>query len=268
MSALAQEPSTSVLRLEPLTRDDVAALVALANGRALSDALVDKVFEKTKGNPLLVTQLAQVLKADERIGSGGMATSVLVGGDGIRDTIMGMLAALPESANRVLDVAAVFGTTFPLAPLAAALDHTNDSVLGELDAADVARIVTRAGPASYRFTYPLVRDVIYKRLLSSERARLHGRAASALEKHLGDSPDHQSVAEVANHLVEAAAVGDVNAAVDCSIRAADLANAAGDHAAASRYARRGLEAFRFAQTPDNARRAQLCTLRDLGPSRT
>ena len=267
MSALAQEPSTSVLRLEALTRDDVAALVAQPNGRALSDALVDKVFEKTKGNPLLVTQLAHVLKAEERVGSGGMATSVLVGGDGIRDTITGMLAALPDSANRVLDVAAVFGTTFLLAPLAAALDRTNDSVLGELDAADVARIVTRARPASYRFTYPLVRDVIYKRLLSSERARLHGRAASALANHLGDAPDHKSVAEIADHLVEAAAVGDVNAAVDCAIRAAELAHAAGDHEAASRYARRGLEAFRFAQTPDNARRAQLCTLRDTAPSR-
>jgi predicted ATPase len=256
-----------VLRLEALTRDEVAALVVQANGRALSDALVDKVFEKTKGNPLLVTQLVHVLKAEERVGSGGMATSVLVGGDGIRDTITGMLAALPESANRVLDVAAVFGTTFPLAPLAAALDQANDAVLGELDTADVARIVTRAGPASYRFTYPLVRDVIYKRLLSSERARLHGRAASALEKHLGAPPDHQSVAEIADHLVEAAAVGDVNAAADCSIRAAELANAAGDHEAASRYARRGLEAFRFAQAPDNARRAQLCTLRDAAPSR-
>jgi predicted ATPase/DNA-binding winged helix-turn-helix (wHTH) protein len=267
MSALAQEPSTSVLRLEPLTRDEVGAVVEQANGRALSPALVDKVFEKTKGNPLLVTQLAHVLKSEERVGSGGMATSVLVGGEGIRDTITGMLATLPESANRVLDVAAVFGTTFPLAPLAAALDQSNEHVLGQLDAADVARIVVRAGPASYRFTYPLVRDVIYKRLLSSERARIHGRVASALEKHLGDAPDHQSVAEIADHLVEAAAAGDVNAAVDCSLRAAELANVAGDPEAASRYAQRGLEAFRFAQTPDNARRAALCTLRDAAPSR-
>lgn len=268
MSALSQEPSTSVLRLEPLTRDDVAALVRQANGRALSEALVDKVFEKTKGNPLLVTQLVHVLKAEERVGSGGMATSVLVGGDGIRDTITGMLAALPESANRVLDVAAVFGTTFPLAPLAAALDLSNELVLGELDAADVARIVTRAGPASYRFTYPLVRDVLYKRLLSSDRARLHGRVASALEQHLGDAPDHERVGEIAEHLVEAAAAGDVNAAADCSLRAASLANLAGDPQAAARYAARGLEAFRFAQAPDNARRAQLVTIRDAASSRT
>jgi predicted ATPase len=262
MSALGQEPSTSVLRLDPLTRDEVSVLVGRASGRPLDDALADKVFHKTKGNPLLVTQLLHVLKAEERADSGGMATSVLVGGDAIRDTITGMLAALPESANRVLDVAAVFGTTFPLAPLAAALDQTNEVVLGELDAADVARIVARSGNASYRFTYPLVRDVIYKRLLSSERARLHGRVAAALQNHLGDAPDHRSVGEIADHLVEAAVAGDVNAAADCSIRAAELARAAGDHEAASRYARRGLEAFRFAQAPDNARRAQLCILRD------
>jgi predicted ATPase len=270
MSALSQEPSTSVLRLESLTRDEVAQVVEQANGQSLSAALVDKVFEKTKGNPLLVTQLVHVLKTpapDERVGPGGMATSVLVGGDGIRDTITGMLAALSEPANRVLDVAAVFGTTFPLAPLAAAIDQSNEHVLGALDAADVARVVTRSGSASYRFTYPLVRDVIYKRLLSSERARLHGRVASALEKHLGEAPDHRRVAEIADHLVEAAAAGDVNAAVDCSLRAAELANLAGDAEAAARYAVRGLEAFRYAQAPDNARRAQLCTLRDAAPSR-
>lgn len=269
MGALSQEPSTWVLRLEPLTREDVAVLVKRANGRALSEALVDKVFHKTKGNPLLVSQLLHVLNAEERVGTGGMATSALVGGDGIRDTITGMLAALPDSANRVLDVAAVFGTSFPLAPLAAALERTNEQVLGELDAADVARIVVRAGPASYRFTYPLVRDVLYKRLPSSERARLHGRVASALDKHLGDAlaTDHKSVAEIADHLVEAAATGDVNGALDCSIRAAQLAKDAGDDEAAARYASRGLEAFRFAQTPDAGRRAQLCMLRDGPPSR-
>jgi predicted ATPase len=153
----------------------------------------------------------------------------------------------------------VFGQTFPVAPLAAALDESNEVVLRELDAADLARIVARAGAATYRFTYPLVRDVLYKRLLASERARRHGSVAAALEKHLGDARDHQRVAEIADHLIEAAAAGDVDAAVDCSLRAAELAKEAGDSAAAARYAQRGLEAFRFAQTPDETRRSKLGT---------
>ncbi|MDB4935772.1 MAG: transcriptional regulator [Labilithrix sp.] len=263
MGALAQEASTSTLRLEPLTRDDVATFVKQGNrskpgsGRELPDALLEKVFDKTRGNPLLLTQLVSVLNAEESLEKADVETSALVGGEGIRDAITSMLAALPESANRVLTVAAVFGVTFPLAPLAAALDETNDVVLRELDAADVVRVVARAGAARYRFTYPLVRDVLYKRLLPSERARLHGRVAAALGEHLGDGAEHARVAEIADHLVEAAAAGDVEGAVDCSLRAATLAKAAGDDAAAAKYAQRGLEAFRFAQRPDEARRALL-----------
>jgi diaminohydroxyphosphoribosylaminopyrimidine deaminase/5-amino-6-(5-phosphoribosylamino)uracil reductase len=70
-----------------------------------------------------------------------MATTALVGGEGMRDAITAMLAALPESATRVLTLAAVLGPVFPVAPLAAALGETNEVVLRELDAADVARVV-------------------------------------------------------------------------------------------------------------------------------
>lgn len=259
MGALAQEPTTSTVRLEPLAREDVASFVRQATGRAVSDASIDKVFEKTRGNPLLLSQLAHVLASDERLGNGEMRTTALVGGDGMRDAITSMLAALPESATRVLTLAAVLGAVFPIAPLAAALDETNDVVLRELDAADVARVVARAGAASYRFTYPLVRDVLYKRMLASERARLHERVARALTEHLGDDRDHRRVAEIAEHLIEAAAAGDVDRAVDCSLNAAELAIAAGDHAAAASYAKRGLEAFAYAQRPDEKRRARLAT---------
>ncbi|MDB5219911.1 MAG: transcriptional regulator [Myxococcaceae bacterium] len=259
MGALAQEPTTSTVRLEALGREDVASFVRQVTGRTVTEASIDKVFEKTRGNPLLLSQLVHVLATDGLIGREEMATTAMVGGEGMRDAITSMLAALPDSATRVLTLAAVLGPVFPVAPLAAALAETNDVVLRELDAADVARVVARAGASSYRFTYPLVRDVLYKRMLASERARLHERVATALEEHLGDDRDHRRVAEIAGHLIEAAAAGDVDRAVDCSLRAAELAITAGDHAAASSYAKRGLEAFAFAQRPDEKRRSRLAT---------
>ena len=262
MGALTREPTTTTVRLEALERDDVASFVRQATGHAVTEASIDKIFEKTRGNPLLLAQIAQALAArgsNAVLGREEMATTALVGGEGMRDAITAMLAALPESATRVLTLAAVLGPVFPVAPLAAALGETNEVVLRELDAADVARVVARTGAASYRFTYPLVRDVLYKRMLASDRARLHERVATALEEHLGDERDHRRVAEVAHHLVEAAAAGDVDRAADCSLRAAELAVAAGDPAAAASYAKRGLEAFAFAQRPDEKRRARLAT---------
>lgn len=259
MGALSQEPSTATVRLAPLGRDEVGMFMKQAIGQNVSESMTAKALEKTGGNPHLLSELVHVLGTGARPDVSMMATSVLVGSEGMRDAITSMLAELPDSASRVLALAAVFGQSFRIAALAAALDMTNDVLLRELDAADVARVVARVDAASYRFMYPLVRDVIYKRLLGSERAALHRSAAIALERHLGDDPDHAGVAEIAHHLVEAAAAGDVDAAVDCSLRAAELARDAGDDAAAERYARRGLDAFRLAQSPDETKRARLGT---------
>lgn len=255
VAALAKESNTTSVRLEPLSRVEVASVMEQALGRAPTEALLDKVFDKSQGNPLLLSQLVQVL--DGRLDGSDVATSALVGGETMRDVIGGLLSTLPESARRALTVASVFGRVFPLAPLAAALGATNEAVLRELDAADVARVVARSGDAGYRFTYPLVRDVLYRRLPRAERARLHTQVATALWEQLGSSRDHQRVGEIAFHLVEASVAGDVNSAVDASLRAAELARAAGDEAAAMKYAERGIEAFMFAQRPDETRRALL-----------
>jgi len=257
MGALAKEPTTTTLRLTALTREEVATFVRHATGRAVGEAVVDQAVEKTKGNPLLLARLVEVLGKEPHLDRQPPATSALVGGDEMRDAVTSMLSALPETVDRVLTVAAVFGQTFAVAPLAAALGQSNEDVLLALDGAEVARVVARAGALGYRFTYPLVKDVLYKRLPASACARLHGDVARALTAQAGDRPDHVRAGAIAEHLVAAAAAGNIDAAIDASLRAAQLAQSAGDPVAAARYAARGLEAFRFAQRPDEARRARL-----------
>jgi hypothetical protein len=107
---------------------------------------------------------------------------------------------------------------------------------------------------------------IYRKLPAAERAKLHATAARALEDHLGGKDDHERVGEVASHLVEAAALGDVDHAVDLSLHAAELAVAAGDVGAAQEYATRGLDAFRFAQKVDEERKRRLSTFTTLKDS--
>ena len=255
--ALANEPRALRVTVPLFTRQEVALYVERAVGSPPSEALLERLLDKTRGNPLFLSELVHVLRAEERLRP-DIATSALVGGDGLRGAIAQHLASLPETVRRVLSVAAIFGKTFPVAPLAAALDTSNERVVCSLDAAAVARIVARAGAGEYRFTYPLVRDVLYKALSAQERARLHGTAASVLGQRLCGSGAHEQVAEIAAHLVESAAGGgDVDGAVDWSLRAAALARDAGDCDAAARYARRGLDALRFAQRPDPGRRDRL-----------
>ena len=261
VGALSREPQASVIKLEPFGREEVAAFAELRAGKRPESAVVDKLFEKTKGNPLFVSQMIHVLRAEKRL-SVDTATSALVGGDGMREAIMQHLATLPESGVSVLTMAAVFGRTFGVAAVAASLHTTNEAVLRELDVAERARIVARDGSTSYRFTYPVIRDVLYKKLALSERAQFHRKVAGALEHRLGSAPTHEAVAEVARHYVEAAVSGEVELAMDWSIRAAELARDAGDREAAAVYADRGLDALAFAQRPDEERRRRLLAFKN------
>lgn len=253
---LSREPLARLVTLEPLGREEVAAFVELRAGHRPEPAVLDKLVDKTKGNPLFLSQIVHVLRTEERL-KVSAPTTTLVGGDGMREAITHHLATLSDPVVHALTIAAVFGRTFAVAPLAAALEQTNESLLVALDAAEGARIVARDGAGAYRFVYPLIRDVLYKKLTTSERAELHGRAAAALEHRLEARPAHQHVGEIARHRVEAAAAGEVEPAIDWSLRAARAAVEAGDAAAAAAYAQRGLEALGFAQRPDEKRRREL-----------
>jgi DNA-binding winged helix-turn-helix (wHTH) protein len=257
--ALARAQGATVITLEPLGQADVALYLEQLSGVPPSQEVLRQVCDKTHGHPMLVAELGHVLGAlgAERV---DLKTSELVGGPRMREAIAHELAAMPPGTVRTLTVAAVFGRTFALAPLAAALEATNADVLRDLDIAESSRAVLRsgAGGGGYRFTYPLVRDVLYKQLSVSERARLHGAAARALEHYMGsDFARHQDAGEIARHWVQAAPIGDVDLAIAWSLRAAALADAAGDRAAATLYAERGLSALDFAQRPSLEDRAKL-----------
>jgi DNA-binding winged helix-turn-helix (wHTH) protein/predicted ATPase len=253
----SRDPSTAVIRLDPFTRAEVAAYLEATHGVAPTDALLDKIHEKTRGNAVLLAQVASMRSSPEWLRESNVKTGSLVGVDTLREAIGHQLRTLPADVVRVLSMAAVFGRTFSVAPLSAALGAPNADVLSSLDAACVARVVVATDSGSYRFAYPLVRDVIHGQLTATERAHMHGLAAKALEEHLAGGDDHPRVGEIARHLAEAAATGDVDHAVEWAIRAADLAEAAGDGASASSYAERGLAALAYAQKPDPAKRARL-----------
>jgi DNA-binding winged helix-turn-helix (wHTH) protein len=257
IATASRDPAGAVIRLEPFARGEVATFLQAAGGVTPSEELVTKIHEKTRGNPLLLANVVSTRSSQEWLRAPEVRTGSLVDADTLRETIGHQLRGLSPTITRVLSMAAVFGRTFSVAPLSAALGLPNAEVLAALDAACAERVVCAIETGTYRFAYPLVQDVLHAQLPSLERARLHGLAAKALELHLGASEDHERVGEIARHLAEAAAIGDVDMAIEWAIRAADLANAAGNRVAASRYAERGLVALGFAQRPDQDKRARL-----------
>lgn len=161
----------------------------------------------TGGNPFFVGEMARVL-GDLRAG----APSSLVTSS-VREAIGARLHRLSPQCVRLLQAASIVGRQFPVALVASMIDLPVTGCLGSFDEADAAGLV-EVGPthAEYQFVHALVRDAITAGLPASERVRLHGSAAEAIEEayagrlepHLFDLARHWAVAAVRGDAATAA----------------------------------------------------------------
>ena len=135
---------------------------------------------------------------------------------------------------------AILGERFDLRTAMAASERDPDGCLDALDAAIVTRILVPDGDG-YRFAHALVRDAVLAQLTPLRRARLHHRAAEALQATWGQGPD---LAEpIAYHRLAAIKVADPLLAARAAIRASDVARWRGALDAADELADHALEAL-------------------------
>ncbi|MBS2013678.1 MAG: AAA family ATPase [Deltaproteobacteria bacterium] len=235
LGALARFPRALVVELARLDRSAMEAFVTSVTGRPAEPGLVAHLLEKTAGNPSLIAPLVDVIRATMSVAD-EPGTTALLGAAGVRGVVADQVASLDAELERALGVAAVFGLSFKLAPLAAVLGEEREALALLLDRALAARVVSRAAPAEYRFLQPLVRDALYRAIPEGERLRLHRAVGRVLTTLLGGDTAGAHALEIVPHLVEAAALGDAEEAVRAALAAASDARAAGDGRAAARFA--------------------------------
>lgn len=178
------------LPLARLQREEVAALV-----RGQADEA--RVFELSEGNPLFVAELV----ASQQSG-GELKLAAL---SSVRSVIQERVARLPEATRAALVAGAILGRDFRARVVGDMLGV--EAAEGALAPALTRRMLEMTGPDRYRFSHALVAEALADELVPSERARLHLRAAQAVEKREGE--DSISVAHhllAAGHLAAEAAV--------------------------------------------------------------
>lgn len=161
------------LALEGLHEDHVAALLNDVLGRAPSADEARTVHRQTGGNPLFVTQVGRLLAT----GSAAVLPA------GVRDVLGRRLARLSATCDQVLGVAAVLGTEFDVAAVAAVLGAQEETVLAALDEAGAARLVApvESSPDRWTFVHALVKTARYDALGTTQRSDLHRRVTDVLE---------------------------------------------------------------------------------------
>src|SRR6202034_1944331 len=107
---------------------------------------------------------------------------------------------------------------------------------------------------SYRFAHVLVRDVLYKKLSTAERAARHRAVGEKLLAHYGDAAEAHA-GELAEHFARSLPGGNAAMAIDLAIRAAEQATKLGRHREAVRHWQQAAQAF--AMTEDDVRRVSV-----------
>ena len=194
----------SEVALDRLTLPEVEHYLALRFVSAdWVNGLADRVFERTRGQPLFVTSLVDHLIAQGAIkesgGSWQLAAERTMSYDDmprdLRQMISRQIERLTSEERRLLETASAAGVEFSALLAAGALD------LGILEAEQVFEQLTQTGhmlaPAGmtewpngmvsgcYAFQHALHQEVLYQRLAPGRRAQTHRRLGESLERGYG-----------------------------------------------------------------------------------
>jgi class 3 adenylate cyclase/tetratricopeptide (TPR) repeat protein len=205
LAELVRERVARRIKLDGLDRSEVARFVELASGKPALPAVLQRIHERTGGNPFFVRELVQLLRGKDRLDHADETTDPVEDvPSGVLDVVRGRVGELSDAAGGVLAAASVLGREFDLATLELLCDVGSDRLVELVEEPLVAGLVIEVldRPGRCRFPHILVRDALYGQLRGSRRARLHQRAGEALESVYGSSQGAH-LAELAHHFLHA-----------------------------------------------------------------
>ena len=175
--ALAGHPHVTRLTLNRLGQAGVAAIVARLGGDHLPSEVIDAIIARTDGVPLFVEELTKAV-----LESGDTAVPA-----SLYDSLMARLDRIP-AVKEIAQIAACIGREFDYPLLAAIVDRPEHSLQSALDQLAAAELIFRRGMppnASYTFKHALVQDTAYASLLKARRQQIHFRLVQVLGQRGG-----------------------------------------------------------------------------------
>ncbi|MGW0555828.1 AAA family ATPase [Streptomyces sp. NPDC002926] len=230
-SELSRHPYCTQIRLDPLSYDGVAALLAHDLDAHVAHSLAAGAFAVTGGNPLLVRALAEDWEAYAR-SAGTEPPTALVVGDRFAERVVSCLHRLEPDALAVARAIAVVGET-PHTDLVARLGG-----LGTIETRALVELLEASGLLHHgRYRHPAAQAAVLRDFEASGRIAWHRRAAAMLHAEGGRSTSiaHQLIAAgetdepwapavLRESAARATAGGQVDFALDCLELAHSLAD--------------------------------------------
>lgn len=220
------------IALTGLDRDAVAQQVTALLGHEPDEPRVDRILNRSEGNPLFVEALVAAGDAPDR---------------SLRELLLTDVERLPEPSRRIVHAAAVAAS--PVAHgLLAALVGMDDLEFEDALRPLVRRRLLEVADGGYAFRRDLIREAVHDELLPGERARLHRRCAEAISADRRLVPADRAPVEIAVHWY---AAGEDARAAEAAWQAAASARRAYAHAECHRMLDRVLRLWdRLPDLPD------------------
>jgi DNA-binding SARP family transcriptional activator len=234
VAGLRSGGAAMTVELGPLSRAEIATLLARRAGAPVPPELADAVCARAAGNPFFAQELlAAALRGDA-------ALPVL-----LRDVLLADFGRLGAEARAVVRVAAAAGRPVTRELLAAAMGIAAGAIAGDLrEAVEHGLLVPDGALGTYGFRHALIAEAAYATLLPGEREEVHERLATALARE-GGRVGIARACEVAEHWLVARRPAEALAA---SLGAARGAQAVSGLAEVLRHLERVLELWE--QVPD------------------
>jgi DNA-binding SARP family transcriptional activator len=242
-SGLRRRRVAFTLELGPLTRDELAALVARESDGPLCPELVESVCARAEGNPFFAEELiAAALRNEPELP------------ELLQDALLADFERLHAPTRSVVRFAAAAGRAVPPAVLTAAMPlHEEEIVEALREAVDHGLLVPDRTTGSYRFRHALIAEAAYATLLPGEREDVHERLARAL------ASDGARAGELAEHWIAARRPEE---ALTASLQAARDAEAVSGLSEALRHLERVLDLWDHVPRAEEVAGVAISTLLD------
>ncbi|MDX1658227.1 MAG: BTAD domain-containing putative transcriptional regulator [Nitriliruptorales bacterium] len=230
LAELTRLPQVERLDLAPFGRQAVADQLERILGDEPDEGLVDRITERSGGNPFYVEELLAAGGAAGPPGADDLPPA-------LHDVVADRVEQLSDDTREVVAVAAVAGERVEHR-LLDAVDRVGSGLVGALREAVEHHVLVPEGEG-YRFRHALVREVIYDDLLPGERSSLHRVIAETLRSnpHVAVGGREHVDAELAHHYTVA---NDLEQAFEASVRAAERATTTAAYTEALRHYERAL----------------------------
>ena len=237
LAELERSGKAQRLELEPLGHAELADQLEAILGTRVAGRTVDRIFARSEGNPFFAEELLATADTGP--------TDDLP--ESLREALLLRVEALAPATQDVLRAASVVGRS---------VDHRLLGLVSGIAEADLQAalreavehhvlVLTGHGMA-YAFRHALLREAIYDDTLPGERLRLHRVIAEALAAN-SELATAGAAAELAHHWY---AAGELPAALDASLRAAEEAERMNAYSEALGHTERALAIWDRVEAPE------------------